>query len=598
MKKSLYILGLIFMCFFIDLNKVGAVQIDKDAIVFTCEYATKDGNYAASHKIYKSAASGQQKNISHDEFKKVVTITKFNGQSGTNTERDQSSVDIASKTIATLECPKYLVIYKDNGYNAISYDSKTNAEKKLGTRKGAILPLISDYYEMNKGLSSFNELQVKEHSCTSWSTGFGAKCSNWVPETSYTCDYGNGLSRTFLKNYSSAIANLSDPTNYPVSDNKCPTIIYEIISGSEKYYKTFGSWPSVCDGKKVKCYKYIYGAGKEEFKKGTTDTKVEEFESKTYTYAKYKNLLTQEQDMENTLSLKISGKTDGTISNIDITISGKKVAIGNIDESKFESYFTNYAKLGGISDLPKYWSCGSKAEAESFGYVISNTFPGLESADIVCTNENFGIENKIGSPNFTTYLLVDDDKLSQSIKYDIKTIKDINANLEKNYKKSICKTSPKSSECDKYQKELYGKIEQIIKECKGVYSSLGASSSDIGECDTFYSKLSNWSEKGYFGKYVINSTSTGCKATLGSLAGWLKKIYNILLLAVPVLIMIFGFKDFMKAVLNGKEDELKKAGTTFIKRLIFGAVFVALPVLISLVINLAFGKGFADICIF
>lgn len=47
-------------------------------------------------------------------------------------------------------------------------------------------------------------------------------------------------------------------------------------------------------------------------------------------------------------------------------------------------------------------------------------------------------------------------------------------------------------------------------------------------------------------------------------------IYNILLMAIPIAIIIFGLIDFVKAVISGKEDEIKKNTSVFLKRLLTG----------------------------
>ena len=46
----------------------------------------------------------------------------------------------------------------------------------------------------------------------------------------------------------------------------------------------------------------------------------------------------------------------------------------------------------------------------------------------------------------------------------------------------------------------------------------------------------------------------------------------IIQIAVPVLLVIFGMMDLLKAIIAGKEDEIKKGQMTFVKRLIAGAI--------------------------
>ena len=56
---------------------------------------------------------------------------------------------------------------------------------------------------------------------------------------------------------------------------------------------------------------------------------------------------------------------------------------------------------------------------------------------------------------------------------------------------------------------------------------------------------------------------------------------------VPGIILVLGTLDFLKAVLAGKEDEMKKAQKTFIKRVIIGVCVFLVPVLINGIIWLA-----------
>lgn len=66
-------------------------------------------------------------------------------------------------------------------------------------------------------------------------------------------------------------------------------------------------------------------------------------------------------------------------------------------------------------------------------------------------------------------------------------------------------------------------------------------------------------------------------------------VVNIMQVAVPVILILMGTVDFIKAVSSQKEDEMKKAQGLFIKRLIMGAlvffVFVVVKLLISVIGN-------------
>ena len=55
--------------------------------------------------------------------------------------------------------------------------------------------------------------------------------------------------------------------------------------------------------------------------------------------------------------------------------------------------------------------------------------------------------------------------------------------------------------------------------------------------------------------------------------------------AIPVIIVIFGMIDLIKAITSGKEDEMKKAQGIVIKRLIAGALVFFIFAIVKLLIN-------------
>lgn len=61
---------------------------------------------------------------------------------------------------------------------------------------------------------------------------------------------------------------------------------------------------------------------------------------------------------------------------------------------------------------------------------------------------------------------------------------------------------------------------------------------------------------------------------------------SILEVAVPVILVIMGSIDFVKAVTSGKEDDMKKAQGTFIRRLGVGALVFVLFLMVKTVINI------------
>ncbi len=56
---------------------------------------------------------------------------------------------------------------------------------------------------------------------------------------------------------------------------------------------------------------------------------------------------------------------------------------------------------------------------------------------------------------------------------------------------------------------------------------------------------------------------------------------------IPPLVILLGTIDFFKVIVSGKEDEMKKAQKTFIKRVIIGVMVFLVPLFINLVVWLA-----------
>ena len=81
----------------------------------------------------------------------------------------------------------------------------------------------------------------------------------------------------------------------------------------------------------------------------------------------------------------------------------------------------------------------------------------------------------------------------------------------------------------------------------------------------------------------------GDKNDPDSLANLIHSILQYIRIIVPILIILLGMIDLAKAVIASKEDEMKKAQSTFIKRVIIGVAVFFVPVLVDVVM------WFADI---
>ena len=63
-----------------------------------------------------------------------------------------------------------------------------------------------------------------------------------------------------------------------------------------------------------------------------------------------------------------------------------------------------------------------------------------------------------------------------------------------------------------------------------------------------------------------------CGSIPSEITNTIGQIYNILLVAIPVVIVLFGLIDVLKAVIGKKDDEIKAATGLLVKRIITGLV--------------------------
>ena len=71
----------------------------------------------------------------------------------------------------------------------------------------------------------------------------------------------------------------------------------------------------------------------------------------------------------------------------------------------------------------------------------------------------------------------------------------------------------------------------------------------------------------------------------------IKEVFSIILIAGPILLIVFGVIDFAKASLASDEQALKKAGVDFGKRTIAVVLLFVLPLIINLLLTLAADAG-------
>ncbi len=79
----------------------------------------------------------------------------------------------------------------------------------------------------------------------------------------------------------------------------------------------------------------------------------------------------------------------------------------------------------------------------------------------------------------------------------------------------------------------------------------------------------------------VDCSIFGSKNDPNSIAYIVNEVLQYPRYIVPALLILLGSLDFFKAVLGGKEDNMKKAQATFIKRLIIGVIIFLIPAIVN-----------------
>lgn len=156
---------------------------------------------------------------------------------------------------------------------------------------------------------------------------------------------------------------------------------------------------------------------------------------------------------------------------------------------------------------------------------------------------------------------------------------------ELNYKKIY-------SSCNSYivsQLQLSGSEQEVAR---FNMSQLSAEfSEEYAALEDLYSSKLDKIERGEY-EDVIDPGFFGdvdnCRKDLlgNEFADILDELFMIVRIVVPILMIVLIAKDFVVAVTAGKEDDMKKAQSTAIKRLIIGVIIFLLPTIVNVILGL------------
>lgn len=83
--------------------------------------------------------------------------------------------------------------------------------------------------------------------------------------------------------------------------------------------------------------------------------------------------------------------------------------------------------------------------------------------------------------------------------------------------------------------------------------------------------------------FLLKDVSCGSITIDSIIPGTISTVVNIIKIAVPIMLIVFGILDMAKAVIANKEDEMKNAQKLLIKRVIYAVIVFFVVALVQFV---------------
>lgn len=129
--------------------------------------------------------------------------------------------------------------------------------------------------------------------------------------------------------------------------------------------------------------------------------------------------------------------------------------------------------------------------------------------------------------------------------------------------------------------------------CNSVYKVSTYSDSCSQACVAVDTKIAQI--KSANGMGVGDGGSDSCSLSQ-RLTNWIFKIVKWVRYLVPILLIMLSIMDFIKAVASDSEDEMRKVGSKFVKRLIVAAIIFILPLILEFLLGI-FGIATNNYCL-
>ena len=114
--------------------------------------------------------------------------------------------------------------------------------------------------------------------------------------------------------------------------------------------------------------------------------------------------------------------------------------------------------------------------------------------------------------------------------------------------------------------------------------------------DDQYQDLDDPSSNENNDKYNPGEDVSGCEVVPEEVRKWIKISLNFIKYIALILVIVLGTIDFIKAAGSGEPDAMKKAGQSFMKRVVAVIILFLLPMIIDLILHLINLYGSTDDC--
>src|SRR5574344_171311 len=293
----------------------------------------------------------------------------------------------------------------------------------------------------------------------------------------------------------------------------------------------------------------------------------------------------------------ISQETDISIATNFQNVDHKYVFIA--DDVKKSLKETGKCPTGGYIDVDTFMSAASELFFDNGGNYCqdaSNWGTKFKGSSSLKYDNNTQLDTYF--TNWAPSLTCED--LSSSETADVKT--QLNTDIIKNYMHGLVDTVPSfilnssgyKTGYDKLVKQYNDKKAECKKEVDDKVSSGSLTSSEAEKqkenidknTDAAIEQSQNY-ENNTDGSQVQDYGFMGlsCSSITKTIA-WLQKIFNIIKIAGPLLVMGLGIYDYIQAIYSSDDDALKKANKKFMKRVIAACVIFLLPYLLEMILGL------------